>query len=355
MSRGVLPNNNYAYPYSVNPSPAPGLIQPGAPTINSTNKPETIDQTLGTTSATYLTRSKKAIYSNSWKIEDFPVISDEKLISSEFSGTTGDNQQIAWHYKLGYDSQYASKYVVSVVFKTNSTSQNVKIDMHSFGSISGIIGTKKFELYLPHNIVVLILQNVPLTLNFTVTFFNNSKDASLPKSTLADNLASLLQNDQFADLTITVGSETFRAHKAILGARSTVFAAMFQHDMQESQRNKVTIKDMKPKVFREVLRFIYTDKAEGMEQMACELLAAADKYDLDRLKVMCEIALIEGITVGSVTETLIMADLHRAKELKARAIQFIGENLKAMPDWSEFCSSRSDLMAEILNSIAASK
>lgn len=353
MSRGFLPNNNYAYPYSVNPSPAPGLIQPGAPTVNSTNKPETIDQTLGKTSATCLTRAKKAIYSNSWKIEDFPVISDEKLISSEFSGTTGDNQQIAWHYKLGYDSQYASKYVVSVVFKTNSTSQNVKIDMHSFGSISGIIGTKKFEFYLPHNIVVLILQNVALTLNFTVTFFNDSKDASLPKSTLVENYASLFQNDQFADLTITVGSETFRAHKAILAARSTVFAAMFQHDMQESQRNKVTIKDIQPKVFKEVLRFIYTDKVKGM--MACELLEAADMYDLGRLKVMCEIALIEGITVGSVTKTLIMADLHRAKELKARAIQFIGENLKAMPDWSEFCSYRPDLVAEIFNGIAASK
>lgn len=192
------------------------------------------------------------------------------------------------------------------------------------------------------------------------TISNDLKGASydrptLPKSTLIENYASLLQNDQFADLTITVGSETFRALKAILAARSTVFAAMFQHDMEESQRNKVTIKDMEPKVFKEVLRFIYTDMVEGMEQMACELLAAADKYDLDRLKVMCEIALIEGITVESVTETLIMADLHRAKDLKARAIQFIGENLKAMPDWSEFCRSSPDLVAEILNSIAASK
>lgn len=70
---------------------------------------------------------------------------------------------------------------------------------------------------------------------------------------------------------------------------------------------------------------------------------------------MCEIALIEGITVGSVTKTLIMADLHRAKELKARAIQFIGENLKAMPDWSEFCSYRPHLAAEIMNGIAAYK
>lgn len=342
------------------------LVQPGAPTINSTNKPEAIDQTLGKTSATCLTRAKKASYSNSWKIEDFAVVRNGELSSSVFLGTTGDNQQISWQYKLGYNPMYVNydgvdNYVVSVDFKTNSTSQNVKIDMNNFNSISGIIGTKKFEFRFTHDVEKRFLSpDGALTLNFTVTFFNDSKDASydrptLPKSTLVENYASLLQNDQFADLTITVGSETFRAHKAILAARSTVFAAMFQHDMQESQRNKVTIKDMKPKVFREVLRFIYTDKAEGMEQMACELLPAADKYDLGRLKVMCEIALIEGITVGSVTKTLIMADLHRAKELKARVIQFIGENLKAMPDWSEFCSYRPDLVAEIFNGIAASK
>ena len=33
-------------------------------------------------------------------------------------------------------------------------------------------------------------------------------------------------------------------------------------------------------------RFIYTGKAPDLERMAAELLAAADKYALDRLKVI---------------------------------------------------------------------
>lgn len=336
------------------------------------------DQTLvKTTSQNCLTRARKTIYSNSWKIEDFARVRNENMVSSVFSGTTGNNQHVSWHYNLNthevrrvYDQKildYANEYhiTVSSYFKTDGTRQNVEIKNDTFNCspISGIIGIDSYTFTMLRDVVVKkhLSQDGALTLRFTVQFINDDlEDASrgqptLPKSTLVENFANLLQNDQFADLTISVGSETFRAHKVILVARSTVFAAMFQHDMQESQRNKVTIKDMEPKVFKEVLRFIYTDKVEGLPQMACELLAAADRYDLARLKVMCEIALIKGLTVNSATETLITADLHRAKELKARTIKFIGENLKAMPNWGEFCSARPDLIAEILNGVAASK
>ena len=37
--------------------------------------------------------------------------------------------------------------------------------------------------------------------------------------------------------------------------------------------------------YREMLNFIYTGKVENLNQMADELLAAADKYALTRLKV----------------------------------------------------------------------
>ena len=37
--------------------------------------------------------------------------------------------------------------------------------------------------------------------------------------------------------------------------------------------------------FRELLKFIYTGKVEKLQNMADDLLAAADRYQLDRLKV----------------------------------------------------------------------
>lgn len=60
-------------------------------------------------------------------------------------------------------------------------------------------------------------------------------------------------------------------------ARSPVFAAMFEHEMEERKRNRVDITDVDHEVLREMLRFIYTDRAPNLDKMADDLLAAADK------------------------------------------------------------------------------
>lgn len=60
-------------------------------------------------------------------------------------------------------------------------------------------------------------------------------------------------------------------------ARSPVFAAMFEHEMEERKQNKVAIIDVDQDVLKEMLRFIYTGKSPNLEKMADDLLAAADK------------------------------------------------------------------------------
>ena len=60
-------------------------------------------------------------------------------------------------------------------------------------------------------------------------------------------------------------------------ARSPVFRAMFEHEMEESKFNRVEISDISPEVFKEMLNFLYTGKSPNLSEMAAELLAAADK------------------------------------------------------------------------------
>lgn len=59
-----------------------------------------------------------------------------------------------------------------------------------------------------------------------------------------------------------------------------MFAAMFEHEMEERKHNRVEITDVDHEVLREMLRFIYTGKAANLEKMADDLLAAADKVRL---------------------------------------------------------------------------
>lgn len=98
---------------------------------------------------------------------------------------------------------------------------------------------------------------------------------------------------------------------------------MFEHEMEERKQNRVDITDVDHEVLREMLRFIYTGKAANLDKMADDLLAAADKYALERLKVMCEESLCTGLNVDNAAETLILADLHSADQLKGQAIEFI--------------------------------
>ncbi|XP_073821150.1 speckle-type POZ protein-like [Musca autumnalis] len=60
-------------------------------------------------------------------------------------------------------------------------------------------------------------------------------------------MATLLQSGKFSDVTLIVKGEKLFAHKAILYPRSSVFAAMFEHEtMAEYKTNQVIINDFEP-------------------------------------------------------------------------------------------------------------
>ncbi|EGW07531.1 Speckle-type POZ protein-like A [Cricetulus griseus] len=66
-----------------------------------------------------------------------------------------------------------------------------------------------------------------------------------------------------------------------------------------------------------MMGFIYTGKAPGLQSMADAFLTAADKYGLERLKVMCENSICRVCSVENAAHPLILADLHNAEYLKA--------------------------------------
>ena len=131
-------------------------------------------------------------------------------------------------------------------------------------------------------------------------------------------------------MTLICGQKEFPVHKAILSARSKVFQAMFEHKMLENERSRVEIEDIDGEIMLEILRFIYTGKTQNIEKLADALLPAADKYCLERLKVQCEETLCTTIDKDNVSDTLILADLHSATQLRQQAIDFINTHSQGM-------------------------
>ena len=151
-------------------------------------------------------------------------------------------------------------------------------------------------------------------------------------------------------------------YKGILASRSSVFAAMFEHDMEERKQNKVKITDVDHKVVQEMLTYIYTDTSPNLKDMADDLLIVANKYDLERLKFMCEEFLCSKITRENAVSMLILADQHNADCLKAYAINFISANasyfLTTPSIWEKSISLLSGsplLIVEVNRAIFASK
>lgn len=71
--------------------------------------------------------------------------------------------------------------------------------------------------------------------------------------------------------------------------------------------------------------------------MAQHLLAAADRYGLERLRMMCEANLCEDVAINTVATTLALAEQHHCFQLKAVCLKFIAkpENLRCKFSISE--------------------
>ena len=108
----------------------------------------------------------------------------------------------------------------------------------------------------------------------------------------------MLSDGEGADVTFTVGSQMFRDHKCVLASRSAVFRAQLFGPMKEKAKNLIRIDDMEPTIFEALLHFIFIDRLpdsciDGRNPAITHLLVAADRYGVERLRLLCESKLSE--------------------------------------------------------------
>ncbi|CAL4916787.1 unnamed protein product [Urochloa decumbens] len=153
---------------------------------------------------------------------------------------------------------------------------------------------------------------------------------AVPPSDLSQHLANLFTTKDGADVTFHVAGETFKAHRFLLATRSLVFKAELLGGMKESRAKGdcIRIDDMLPQVFKTLLHFVYNDLLPEMEEqeevvMAQHLLEAADRYDMQRLKLICEDKLCRHLDVSTVATTLVLSEQHNCQGLKEACIEFL--------------------------------
>ncbi|KAM3309921.1 hypothetical protein ACQJBY_030924 [Aegilops geniculata] len=155
-----------------------------------------------------------------------------------------------------------------------------------------------------------------------------------PPCDLQSHFGDLLLSKEGADITFEVGGEKFAAHQCVLAARSSIFKAELFGAMNESSVVKIT--DMKADVFGSLLTYIYTDAVPEFVDMEAydgheiiyaprllQFLEAAERYDLQRLKSICEEKLAIFICAETVADIFAVAERRRCFGLKEACLEFI--------------------------------
>ncbi|KAM6904596.1 speckle-type POZ protein isoform 2-T2 [Xenentodon cancila] len=255
------------------------------------------------------TQIKVVKFSYMWTINNFSFCREEMgevIKSSTFS--SGANDKLKWCLRVnpkGLDEEskdYLSLYLLLVSCPKSEVRAKFKFSiLNAKGEETKAMESQRayrfvqgkdwgFKKFIRRDFLLDeangLLPDDKLTLFCEVSVVQDSVNISgqnamnmvrVPDCRLAEELGDLWESSRFTDCCLCVAGQKFQAHKAILAARSPVFSAMFEHEMEESTKNRVEINDVEPDVFKEMMCFIYTGKAPNLDKMADDLLAAADK------------------------------------------------------------------------------
>jgi speckle-type POZ protein len=199
----------------------------------------------------------------------------------------------------------------------------------------------------------------------------------VPASDMHRHLTGLLKSAEGTDVTFEVCGETISAHRCVLAARSTVFRAQLFGPMKEGTTTSaivIRIDDMEARVFKLLLSFIYSDlmpdiegsddfeedsAVDDAEVMWQHLLVAADRYDIQRLRLMCEEKLCGYISTTTVVTILALAEQHHCRGLKEACLDFLDfpANLQQVMDAGglNYLSSSPSVLIDLIAKLASLK
>ncbi|KAM6129702.1 speckle-type POZ protein-like isoform 3-T3 [Pterocles gutturalis] len=216
------------------------------------------------------TQVKVVKFSYMWTINNFSFCREEMgevLKSSTFS--SGPNDKMKWCLRVnpkGLDDEskdYLSLYLLLVSCPKSEVRAKFKFSLlnakreetkamesqRAYRFVQGKDwGFKKFirrdflldeaNGLLPDDKLTLFCEVSVVQDSVNISGQSNTNTLKVPECRLAEDLGNLWETTRFTDCSFYVGGQEFKAHKSVLAARSPVFNAMFEHEMEESKKEK---------------------------------------------------------------------------------------------------------------------
>ncbi|KAF7032783.1 hypothetical protein CFC21_043921 [Triticum aestivum] len=171
------------------------------------------------------------------------------------------------------------------------------------------------------------------------------------------HFSNLLQNKVGADVTFEVGGE-----------HTDSCPEMEKNSMEDDEMPGVAEQGQVEEVLEDkTSEVVEQTQEEAVEdeillQWLQDLFVAADRYNLQRLKFICEKQLCEHVGVSSVASTLALAEQHHCHGLKAACLKFIQvlspsrlQTLMATDGWGHIATTYPSVLYELIAILASNQ
>jgi speckle-type POZ protein len=321
-----------------------------------------------------------------FKFEDFanlPSEVDSEVPSDEQTDCNGNKWKLQLYPGGTVDAEeegYVGLYLNSCNTKTIEAKQNFSI-IGNRGSVCGEEESDDFDVFGEENKSwgwtqfkrrsdILdpaneILKDGALCIDVIIQVKPKKGDMYQPLSPHSANMLKLLKSTEDADVSFTVGTQTFLAHNNIIKASSPIlanFSNRIASPVEDSDTSTAkSIDDISPEVFQMILKHIYSGCYPAIKDaIKCgkELINGANKFELVELKMAVENILVRErvIKEENVSEYIIFADSMCCPLLKEYAISYFLLRYKDVLKSEEsaiLCESR-ELLSEIFTVMGSS-
>jgi len=300
-----------------------------------------------------------------------------KLDDVQVGGTT-------WYFKVEPNGKVGLDANVSIkCYSDNMNPETVKVSFSAMENGTNVYKSREFihtyrerklgygyPRFLTHDEIkqndgILSGRNLLLIIKVTLlssdnnSIVDNNSIISMEikeKLKISEDLREVWHSDDFSDVHIMCAGEVFYCHRVILSNRSEYFRNMLKSDFTESRIKIIEMKEIDVETLKAILKFIYGGKIDKLDEHAVNLLEASQMLQLDDLKNVSEIYLLNNhMSLENVIDMLVLADTHSASDLKKGALEIIVKNSAAIikqVGWKEKLIRFPVLLLEVFEALA---
>ncbi|KAK9737956.1 Kelch motif [Popillia japonica] len=138
------------------------------------------------------------------------------------------------------------------------------------------------------------------------------------------------------DVSLKVGSETFKAHRVVLASVSPYFFAMFNGDMKEQTSSEIALHDIDPTAIELLLDYSYTGQIMITADNVQVLLPASSLLQMQEVREACCRFLMKQLHPTNCLGIRSFADTHSCAELLIKSHCFALQNFQQVVGTEEF-------------------